>query len=257
MELNNYVGVVNRVKVEKVSLRYRQFESANRSLKLALIHKSNRSSFRTKTKLALTDISFTLAEGEVLGIIGPNGAGKSSLLKCILGSLVPTQGFVETYGKVASLVDLSSGLNLDVPPKENLELYLSIVGLKTANVGKLSEAICEWADLTDVQNDPLRTYSSGMLARFAFSMITHQKPDILVIDEVLSVGDLNFQGKSLARTNNLAKSGCSVIVVSHDLETIRKMCSKGIYLKNGVVKSIGAPDHVINDYLLDSDIYSD
>ena len=236
---------MKRVELNNVSIAYRHFESASRSLKFDLL----RSSWgKNQSKKALSEIDLVLEEGQVLGIIGRNGAGKSTLAKAILGSIVPTSGWVRTEGVLTAMIELGSGLNMDLSAYDNVRLHSALYGVPE-DVDVRCERVCEWAGLQDNINDPLRTFSSGMMARFAFSLNTDLKPDILIIDEILSVGDIIFQEKSFERTKRLMSDGCTVLLISHDLTLIRSVSTKVLWLEQGKILALGEPGAVCDSYL--------
>lgn len=235
-----------RIEIKDLSIRYRQYESASKSLKLNLLKTSN---FRSVSRLALDQISLSIMQGETVGVIGKNGAGKSTLAKAIVGSVRPITGWVRTHGVLTSMIELSGGLYTDLSPRENVELHSAIYQYYGALPENRAEVVCDWAGLTHVIDQPLRTFSSGMLARFAFSLSTDIKPDILILDEILSVGDKDFQEKSLTRTRNLIATGAAVLLISHDMNTILNFCNRVIWLENGRIKQEGLPEEVVNAYL--------
>jgi ABC-type polysaccharide/polyol phosphate transport system ATPase subunit len=233
------------IEIDSLTIRYRHYESASRSIKLNLL--SNKHGSR-KTKAALEDISFKVYPGEVIGIIGRNGAGKSTLAKAIVGSVRPVGGWVRTDGVLTAMIELGAGLNQDMTPRENVALHSAIYSYDSSDVNRRALDVCSWAGLSDYIDKPLRTFSSGMNARFAFSLNTDMKPDILILDEILSVGDFEFQAKSLERTKELMNGGTSVILVSHDMGSIRKFCSKVLWLNSGKIAGLGEVDEIVSKY---------
>jgi ABC-2 type transport system ATP-binding protein len=200
---------------------------------------------------ALSDVSFTLERGEVLAVIGRNGAGKSTLLKTLARVLPPTKGRVIVRGHVAPMIELGAGFNPELTGAENVILYGSLLGRSPKEmVNRLGE-IGEWADLIEHLDIPLRAYSSGMVARLAFATATDVIPDLLLIDEILSVGDADFQDKSAARTASMISGGSAVVLVTHNLDTVRKLATRALYLEHGKPIAAGAPDLVIDRYLTD------
>jgi ABC-type polysaccharide/polyol phosphate transport system ATPase subunit len=233
------------METNELSVSYRHYESATRSIKMNLLmsHKTQK-----KEKLALRDVTLKVSQGEIVGIIGKNGAGKSTLAKALVGSVKPFAGWVRTEGVVTAMIELGAGINMDMSPRENVKLHSAIYGIPLRNADQRAVDICEWAGLGSNIDDPVRTFSSGMTARFAFSLSTDLDPDILILDEVLSVGDQEFQEKSLDRTKALMKSGTAVLFVSHDLNSVRNFCSKVVWLESGKIKMIGKPNDVILAY---------
>lgn len=200
---------------------------------------------------ALRDIDFTIPKGKVYGILGKNGAGKSTLLQIICGTLTPTTGEVAIKGKVAALLELGSGFNPEFTGIENIYMNAQLLGLKREEVDAKLEHIITFADIGDHVHQPVKTYSSGMFARLAFSVTIHVEPDILIVDEALSVGDAWFQHKSMARMRKLMESGCTVLFVSHSIDAVRALCDHAIWLEGGRVKMQGGVTEVTNAYMND------
>jgi lipopolysaccharide transport system ATP-binding protein len=198
---------------------------------------------------ALRDISFSLNAGETLGVIGKNGAGKTTLLKILSKITRPTSGTGKINGRVASLLEVGTGFHPELTGKENIYLNGIILGLRKKEIDRNFERIVEFASVSEFLNTPIKHYSSGMWARLAFSVAAHLDPEILLIDEVLSVGDAEFQKKSLAKMNDLSVSGKTVIFVSHNMPAVRKLCNKCIYLADGQIKKMGEVNEVIDEYL--------
>lgn len=191
---------------------------------------------RKKTKNhVLRSISFSVKKGEVLGVIGRNGSGKSTILKLISGILSPTSGNITTHGKIASLIELGGGFHHDLTGIENIELNALLMGFTKNELKKKLDTIISFSDIGDALYNPLRTYSSGMVIRLAFSIAVNLDPDILIIDEVLAVGDEAFQKKSLRKMTEFKRKGKTIIVVSHNLVHIEDMCDKVLVLSNGKI----------------------
>jgi len=206
-----------------------------------------RNSFH-REHLALNGITFSVAKGETLGIIGENGAGKSTLLKILSGTLSPTQGRFEVHGKVSSLLELGSGLHPEFTGLDNIYFYGSLRGLdRTFMETKLTEII-EFSELGDFIQYPVKTYSSGMFVRLAFSVATSVDPDTLILDEVLSVGDLHFQKKSADRILSFKEKGKTIVFCSHELYHVARLCDRVLWLKDGRVHMEGEPFVVIQEY---------
>jgi len=197
---------------------------------------------------AVRDVSFTVAPGEVLGVIGPNGAGKSTLMKMVARVLPPTRGRVVVRGVVAPMIELGAGFNPEMTAYENLILYGTLLGRTPGQMQERAAAICGWADLNDFIDVPTRSYSSGMLARLGFSVATDINPEVLVVDEVLSVGDAAFQEKSKQRMMEMIGQGAAVLFVSHDLETVKALSDRALWLDHGTVQGVGAPSDVVSAY---------
>ena len=233
------------IEAKDVTVSYRHYESATRSIKLNLLmnHKSQK-----QDRFAIQNLSIQISTGEIIGVIGNNGAGKSTLAKLVVGSVKPLTGWIRTEGVVTAMIELGAGINMDMTPRENVKLHSAIYGSPLSNSDERAERICEWAGLLEYIDQPIRTFSSGMTARFAFSLNTDLNPDILILDEVLSVGDREFQEKSLERTKYLMQGGTSVLFVSHDMNSVRNFCSKVIWMEAGKVKMIGEANEVVDCY---------
>jgi len=198
---------------------------------------------------ALRDITFSMNPGETMGVIGKNGAGKTTLLKVLSKITRPTYGKGKINGRVASLLEVGTGFHPELTGKENIYLNGVILGLKKKEIDRNFEGIVEFAGIKDFLNTPIKHYSTGMWARLAFSVAAHLEPEILLIDEVLSVGDAEFQKKSLTKMNDLSKGGRTVVFVSHNMPAIRQLCSRCMYISNGIIREIGNVNDVINAYL--------
>jgi lipopolysaccharide transport system ATP-binding protein len=196
-------------------------------------------------------VSFSIPRGKVVGILGKNGAGKSTLLQIICGTLASTRGDLKVNGRVAALLELGSGFNPEFTGIENIFLNGQILGLSREEVSRKLDDILSFADIGDFVNQPVKTYSSGMFARLAFSVAINVEPDILIVDEALSVGDAWFQHKSMARMRALMESGCSVLFVSHSIDAVRALCDEAVWLENGTVKMQGGVTEVTNAYMND------
>jgi ABC-type polysaccharide/polyol phosphate transport system ATPase subunit len=199
---------------------------------------------------ALKDVSFQVEKGEVVGIIGRNGAGKSTLLKIISGILQPTAGKVTVKGNIVPMLELGSGFDYDLTGQENIFLNGAILGYSKEFLTKKYDEIVEFSELGRFIDMPIRNYSSGMLMRLAFSVATVVNPEILIVDEILAVGDENFQKKSKERMMELMGGGTTVLFVSHSLEQIREMCSRVVWLDSGMIKMMGNTKDVCDAYQL-------
>ncbi|MES2949190.1 MAG: ABC transporter ATP-binding protein [Pseudomonadota bacterium] len=197
---------------------------------------------------ALHDVNFELKKGEVLGLVGRNGAGKSTLLQLICGTLTPTAGQVTVHGRVAALLELGAGFNQEFTGQENIYLNASILGLNKAEIDERYDAIVEFSGIADFIHQPVKTYSSGMYVRLAFSIATSVDPDILVIDEALSVGDGAFARKSFDRIMRLKEKGATILFCSHSIYQIEALCTRALWLDKGVVQLVGDPATVVAGY---------
>jgi len=197
---------------------------------------------------ALRDISFEVQKGEAIGIVGRNGSGKSTLLQLIAGTLQPTEGNVNVKGRVTALLELGAGFNLDFTGRENVHLSAAVLGLSRREVDDRFDAIAAFADIGQFLDQPVKTYSSGMMMRLAFAVNTCVDPDILIVDEALSVGDAPFQAKCFRRLRQLIDQGVSLLFVSHDLGTVRSICSRALWLKNGRSEMWGEAKTVAREY---------
>ena len=197
---------------------------------------------------ALRNVSFDIMPGEVVGVIGRNGAGKSTLLKAISGILQPTEGSINRNARVVPMLELGSGFDYELTGAENIYLNGAVLGYKKKYIDEHYQEIIDYSEIGDFINMPLKVYSSGMLARLAFSIATVVKPDILIVDEILAVGDENFQAKSYARMMELMTTGTTVLFVSHNLEQIKRICSKVVWLSKGTVTAFGDVDSVCSKY---------
>ena len=198
---------------------------------------------------ALHGINFELKRGEALGIIGLNGSGKSTLLQIIAGVLPPTTGSVTANGRIAALLELGSGFNPELTGRENIYINGAILGLSTARIDALLDVIIAFADIGDYIDQPVKTYSSGMALRLAFSVQVHIDPDILIVDEALAVGDAAFQAKAMTRIQQILARGTTLLFVGHDLNALRAFCQRAILLESGRMAMLGSPEEVIEEYL--------
>jgi ABC-type polysaccharide/polyol phosphate transport system ATPase subunit len=200
---------------------------------------------------ALRDISLEVRRGEALGIIGRNGSGKSTLLQILAGTLTPTEGSVETKGRVAALLELGSGFNPEFTGRENVFLNGAILGLSRAEMGARYEHIVEFADIGDFIDQPTKIYSSGMLVRLAFAVQVHVQADVLIVDEALSVGDIFFQQKCFAHIRRLKSAGVTILYVSHDLPSVQSICDRVVVMRSGGIAFEGEPNEAVNVYFRD------
>ena len=235
------------VQVSGASLAYRLTRDRAGTLKEHVIRLMKRKVSREEL-WAVKDVSFEVAPAEVLGIVGPNGAGKTTLMKLVARVLPPTDGRVVVRGVVAPMIELGAGFNHEMTAYENILVYGTLLGRTPAHMRGRVDAIVEWAELTDFVDVPLRSFSSGMLARLGFAVATDIEPDVLVIDEVLSVGDSAFQEKSKKRIVDLIATGAAVLFVSHQMDSVREITDRVIWLEKGEMKMLGDPNEVVDAY---------
>lgn len=235
------------ISVENVSMRYRLANDRINSIKEFVIQ-SIKGKIQYKEFEALKNVSFDVEKGEVIGLIGRNGAGKSTLLKIISGIMKPTEGRVTIKGNIAPMLELGSGFDFDMTGRENIYLNGAILGYSEEFLNSKYNEIIEFSELNQFIDIPIRNYSSGMIARLAFSIATVVEPEVLIVDEVLSVGDYQFQEKSRARMIELMNGGTTVLFVSHSIDQISEMCNRVIWLENGSIKMIGNSEEVCDVY---------
>jgi ABC-type polysaccharide/polyol phosphate transport system ATPase subunit len=197
---------------------------------------------------ALKNVSFRVEPGHSMAIIGGNGAGKSTLLSLVAGLSRPNEGRVAVNGKVAALLELGSGFHPDLTGRENVSLNASLLGLSRKRSEECFDAIVEFSGIGDFIEEPIRTYSSGMVMRLAFSVAVHMDPDILIIDEVLAVGDQNFQAKCFEKISGFKHAGKTLLFVSHTPEMVRQLCDQALWLHHGEAMMVGYPEDVLNAY---------
>jgi ABC-type polysaccharide/polyol phosphate transport system ATPase subunit len=235
------------IEVKNVNLTYRVLKNRTGSIK-ELFRDAVKGRVRILDYVALEDVSFTVDKGDVVAILGRNGAVKSTLLKILAGVLPPTKGTCKVSGKIAPMIELGAGFHHEMTGAENVLFYSALMGRDVKRVRERTPAIGEWAGVTDHMDFPLRTFSSGMMARLAFATATDEQAEVLLVDEVLSVGDADFQLKSKARMHELINSGAAVVLVSHDMRAVLELATKAVWLENGHVKMIGNPTEVVAAY---------
>ncbi len=235
------------IEVKNVTMRFRMANDRISSIKEYVIQ-GLRGKLKYNEFEALKDVSFDVNRGEVVGLIGSNGAGKSTILKIISGILRPSEGTVTVRAGVVPMLELGSGFDFDMTGKENIFLNGAILGYSEEFLRARYDNIVEFSGIGQFIDTPLRNYSSGMIARLAFSIATVVEPDILIVDEVLAVGDANFQEKSHNRMMELMSGGTTVLFVSHELNQIRRMCNRVVWLEHGHVKMAGDAQEVCDAY---------
>jgi lipopolysaccharide transport system ATP-binding protein len=198
---------------------------------------------------ALKDVSFEIKKGETVGIIGRNGSGKSTLLQMIYGTLSPTSGNIQTNGRIAALLELGSGFNPEFTGRENVRMSCALLGLSTEETEGKFDAIAAFADIGDFIEQPVKTYSSGMFVRLAFAVNIISVPEIMIVDEALAVGDMNFQAKCMTAMTRLQESGATVLFVSHNVGAVKSLCSRAIYLEHGKVNAVGKASEIAEQYI--------
>lgn len=236
------------IRVDGVSMMFNLSSEKIDSIKEYLI-KTVRRELHYQEFWALKNISFTLEKGDSLGIIGLNGSGKSTLLKVISGILKPTRGSVATVGSVAPLIELGAGFDANLSARENIYLNGAILGHDRRYMDQRFDEIIAFAELQDFVDTAIKNYSSGMVARLGFAIATMNVPDILIIDEILAVGDYKFQEKSFQRMQDMIQSGATVVFVSHSIEQVKQICKKALWLEHGEMKAFGDAESICSDYI--------
>jgi ABC-2 type transport system ATP-binding protein len=234
------------VRVEGVSKKFRLYKERNQTLKAAMM-RGGRATY--DDFWALRDVSFEIPTGGVFGLIGQNGSGKSTLLKCMAKILSPDEGAITVDGKISALLELGAGFHQELSGRENVYLNGSILGLSRKDIDRKFDAIVDFAGLDQFIDTPVKNYSSGMYVRLGFSVAINVDPDVLLVDEVLAVGDEAFQRKCDEKFADLRDAGKTIVVVSHSLSTVRTMCDSAAWLEHGVVKEIGSPGLLIEKYV--------
>lgn len=236
------------VRFIKVSKAFRRFEQKPFLLRSLLRSLSGRRD-RPREFWPLRDVSFDIRRGETLGLIGQNGSGKSTLLRLLAGAAYPTAGHIAVRGRIAPLLALGAGFQPDMTGRECVQVNGTALGLSPSEIAGRMGAIVAFAELADFMDTPVRYYSSGMLARLGFSVAVHTSPDLLLVDEVLSVGDHAFQQKCIARIHDIQRQGTTILFVSHDGATVRQLCDRVLWLRDGQLYRDGDPGEVVDEYL--------
>ncbi len=232
------------IKADNISKMYRFYRKPAHRLLESVLRRPMHTAFS-----ALEDISFSVDYGTTLGIIGENGAGKSTLLKILARTLTPSTGSLEINGRVAALLELGAGFHQEFTGRQNIYLNASLMGLTEKEIKARERNIIEFAGIGDFIDRPIKTYSSGMAVRLGFSIATSVEPDILVVDEALSVGDQRFQDKCIKRMKGFIEAGKTIVVCSHSMYLINELCSESLWLENGRIRKSGVSDEVISSYL--------
>ena len=236
------------IKIDNVSMMFNLSSEKIDSIKEYLI-KFFKREIHFQKFYALNNVSFELEKGDSLGIIGLNGSGKSTLLKVISGILKPTEGTVSTVGSIAPLIELGAGFDSNLSARENIYLNGAILGYSREYMDSKFDEIIKFAELEDFVDTAIKNYSSGMVARLGFAIATMNIPDILIIDEILAVGDYKFQQKSFKRMQEMINSGATVVFVSHSVEQVKQICKKALWLEHGNVVKFGNAEEVCSEYM--------
>jgi ABC-2 type transport system ATP-binding protein len=237
------------IRVAGVSVRYRLSREKPKTLQEFLIQKLKGRKTDYEDFWALKDVNFEVGKGETLGIIGANGAGKSTLLKVVARVLKPITGSVFVSGKIAPLIELGAGFDMELTGSENIYLNASILGLSKKEIDNKFKAIVDFSELSGFIYSPLKTYSSGMIARLGFSIATEVDPAVLIIDEILAVGDEHFKKKCKERISRFREKGVTMLFVSHTMEDVRKLCNSVLWMHRGSPRMCGDPQEVTREYL--------
>lgn len=237
------------IKLENVSMKFNLGIEKNFSIKEAFIAFFDRKRRPKTTEFwALKDVSFNIKRGEVIGLIGSNGAGKSTLLKVVSGVMKPTKGKITVNGVISPMIELGAGFDPELTARENIYLNGSILGYSKQFIDDKFNEIVEFSELRDFLDAPVKNFSSGMVAKLAFSIATIVSPEILIVDEILSVGDIKFQEKSKNKMLELIKGGTTVLYVSHSLESIKELCNRVVWLEHGQIVKIGETKKICDEY---------
>ena len=240
-------NIDHAIKVDNVTKKFKIYYDKANTLKERLVFWKNKNNSEERT--VLKNIDLEIEKGETVALIGVNGSGKSTLLKLMTKIIYPTHGKIVTYGKLTSLLELGAGFHDDFTGRENIYFNASIFGLTHSEIDDRIDDIIEFSELKDFIDNPVRTYSSGMYMRLAFSVAINVDADILLIDEILAVGDQHFQDKCFSKLKELRDSDKTIVIVSHSLDSVRKLCTRGIWINNGQVSMDGNINEVIDEYL--------
>ena len=238
------------IKIENVSMKFNLEIEKDFSMKQAFVNLFTKKKKKKKNEdfWALKDVSFNIGKGEVVGLIGSNGAGKSTLLKVVSGVMKPTKGKVKVKGVISPMIELGAGFDGNLTARENIYLNGAILGYSKEFLDDKFDEIVEFSELKDFLDVPVKNFSSGMTAKLAFSIATIVNPEILIVDEILSVGDIKFQEKSKKKMMEMIKGGTTVLYVSHSLESIKDLCTKVVWLEHGKVVKMGDTKEICDEY---------
>lgn len=234
------------IQIENMTKSFKLFYDKPNTLKERLVFWNKK---KTDTRTVLNNISLTIKKGETVALIGTNGSGKSTLLKLMTKIIYPTKGRIITNGKLTSLLELGAGFHPDFTGRENIYFNASIFGLTAAQIDSRVDEIIKFSELEDFIDSPVRTYSSGMYMRLAFSIAINVDAEILLIDEILAVGDQHFQDKCFQKLEELKKSDKTIVIVSHSLDSVKKLCNRAIWIYEGNVRMDGKTKDVVDEYL--------
>ena len=240
------------IKVNDVSMKFNLGIEKGFSLKQFFIDilKPRKKKKKKKSDFwALSDVEFDIKKGEVVGFVGSNGAGKSTLLKVVAGVMKPTKGKVDIYGNICPMIELGAGFDMELTARENIYLNGAVLGYSKKFLDEKFDEIVEFSELKEFLDVPVRNFSSGMVARLAFSIATIVDPEILIVDEILSVGDINFQQKSENKMKSMIGGGTTVLYVSHSLDSIKTLCDRVVWLDKGKIQMIGDANEVCDEYV--------
>ncbi len=236
----------NAIEVKNIKKKFRVYYDKGSSLKEKVLFRNRN---RYEIRWVLNGISFEIKKGEAVGLIGQNGCGKSTTLKLLTRIMYPDEGSIEINGRVSSLIELGAGFHPDMSGRENIYTNASIFGLTRKEIDARMQDIIEFSELENFLDNPIRTYSSGMYMRLAFSVAINVDADVLLIDEILAVGDVNFQTKCFEKLKEIKANGTTIVIVSHSLSQIEQICDKSIWIEDGIAKKIGIPKYIHENYL--------
>lgn len=236
----------NVIEVTNVTKKFKVYYDKGKTLKERAL-RANRNKYEERE--VLKGISFCVKKGEAIGLIGHNGCGKSTILKLLTRIMYPDSGTVELKGRVSSLLELGAGFHPDMSGRENIYINASIFGLRRKEIDQRMDEIIAFSELGDYMDNPIRTYSSGMYMRLAFSVAINVNADILLIDEILAVGDVNFQEKCFQKLMDIKRQGTTIVLVSHSMDQVERICERSIWIQEGLIQMDGIPTEVHSQYL--------
>jgi hypothetical protein len=241
------------IELENISMRFNLGIEKDFSIKQAFVNffsfKKRKKDKKNETFWALSDVSLKVKKGEVVGLIGSNGAGKSTLLKVVSGVMKPTKGKVTVNGDISPMIELGAGFDMNLTARENIYLNGAILGYSKKFLIEKFDEIVEFSELRDFLDVPVKNFSSGMIAKLAFSIATIVNPQILIVDEILSVGDIKFQEKSKNKMMEMITGGTTVLYVSHSIDSIKSLCTKVVWLEHGKIIKMGDPKEICDEYI--------